>query len=209
MKANGNVTLSHLRESEIVAAAQLLSRAMRDNPLHIRTFGMADLERRRRSLEWFFRPALFGLSQRGLIFAAYLDGELVGVCGVARPGCCQPKIFEKLSVLRGLALGSPLRASLRALKWTAAWKHRDPASSHWHLGPIAVEPRVQHQGLGSALLSAACKHVDAHEVPAYLETDREANVAFYRRFGFEVIDGADVLGIPNWFMSRARASSRP
>ena len=37
---------------------------------------------------------------------------------------------------------------------------------------------------------------------AYLETDKPENVSFYQRFGFEVTEEAQVLGIPNWFMLR-------
>jgi hypothetical protein len=37
----------------------------------------------------------------------------------------------------------------------------------------------------------------------YLETDKSENVPFYQKFGFTVVAEADVLGVPNWFMSRA------
>ncbi len=43
----------------------------------------------------------------------------------------------------------------------------------------------------------------------FLETDRLRNVAFYERFGFEVTDGASILGVDNHFMSRAPGAQRP
>jgi ribosomal protein S18 acetylase RimI-like enzyme len=105
-------------------------------------------------------------------------------------------------LLPAVVFGNPLGATLRVLTWTAAWAHRDPAGTHWHLGPVAIEPSVQRQGFGSALLTAFCEHMDAYGAVAYLETDRRANVRFYERFGFAVVAEANVLGVPNWFMSR-------
>jgi hypothetical protein len=37
---------------------------------------------------------------------------------------------------------------------------------------------------------------------SYLETDKEINVRFYERFGFEIVGKANVLGVPNWFMNK-------
>jgi ribosomal protein S18 acetylase RimI-like enzyme len=42
---------------------------------------------------------------------------------------------------------------------------------------------------------------------SYLETDKEINVRFYERFGFEVIGEEEVLGVRNWYMYR-RARKR-
>jgi hypothetical protein len=44
---------------------------------------------------------------------------------------------------------------------------------------------------------------------SYLETDRYKNVRFYRKFGFDVIAEAEVLGVPTWFMSRSGVGSTP
>jgi ribosomal protein S18 acetylase RimI-like enzyme len=202
MKTDSVVTVDQLRRTDLLPAALILSRAMRDNPLHVQTFGIDDAERRRRALERFFQPVLLGLQQRGLIYGAYRDDALLGICGVARPGFCQPGPLEKLWLLPAVVFGNPLGATLRVLNWTAAWAHRDPAGTHWHLGPVAIEPSVQRQGFGSALLTAFCGHMDAYGAVAYLETDRRANVRFYERFGFAVVAEANVLGVPNWFMSR-------
>jgi GNAT superfamily N-acetyltransferase len=202
MRTAGLVTLGELRRVHLRAAAQILGRAMRDNPLHVRAFAIADVDRRNRALERFFLPVLIGLHQRGLIYGAYRDGALVGICCMARPGFCQPTALEKLRVLPGVVFGNPLSAAFRVLNWTAVWGNRDPAEPHWHLGPVAIESCVQHQGIGTALLTAFCVHMDAYGAGAYLETDRQANVHFYQKFGFVVVAEANVLGVPNWFMSR-------
>lgn len=208
MKVNGEVRLGQLRLTDLRPAAQILSRAMFDNPVKIRVFRISDVERRRRALERFFRPVLSGLQQRGLIYGAYRDDELVGICGVARPGFCQPTVLEKLRVLPAVAFGTPLGMVLRVRHWADEWADRDFAKPHWHLGPVAIEPCVQRQGIGTALLTAFCLHMDAYGAAAYLETDQPANVQFYQKFGFAVIEEADVLGVPNWFMYRPDAHAR-
>jgi ribosomal protein S18 acetylase RimI-like enzyme len=68
---------------------------------------------------------------------------------------------------------------------------------------VAVEPSVQGQGIGSAMLTAFCAHMDAYAALSYLETDRPENLNFYRKFGFVVIAEAEIMGVPNWFMSRS------
>jgi hypothetical protein len=44
--------------------------------------------------------------------------------------------------------------------------------------------------------------MDDRRALAYLETDKRENVGFYRKFGFTVVAGAEVMGVPNWFMHR-------
>jgi hypothetical protein len=52
------------------------------------------------------------------------------------------------------------------------------------------------------MLNAFCGLVDGTCTPSYLETDKRENIRLYQRFGFTVVESAEVLGIPNWFMSR-------
>ena len=47
-----------------------------------------------------------------------------------------------------------------------------------------------------------CKKMDEIKATSYLETDKEINVSFYTKFGFEVVSREMVLGVPNWFMIR-------
>jgi ribosomal protein S18 acetylase RimI-like enzyme len=175
---------------------------MRDNPAHIRAFGIQDVERRSQALARFFGPVLRGLYQRGLILGALRDGTLVGVCGMARPGFCQPSVLEKLRVLPSVVFGNPIGTALRVLRWVGEWARRDPAERHWHLGPVAVDSHLHGQGIGSAMMVGFCARMDDCRTLSYLETDKSENVRFYEKFGFTVVAEAKVLGVPNWFMSR-------
>ena len=79
-------TIRELLYTEIREAARVLGRGMCNNPANLRAFGIRNSERRCCTLERFFTPVLQGLYHRGLIFGAFRDSALVGVCGMARPG---------------------------------------------------------------------------------------------------------------------------
>jgi ribosomal protein S18 acetylase RimI-like enzyme len=182
---------------------------MCDNPIIIRVFRISDTERRARVLERFFVPVLAGLYRRGLVCGAFDDDSLAGVCGMVPPGNCRPKLLEVLGMLPSIVAGNRADTILRIKRWVGEWARWDLAEPHWHLGPVAVEPRLQGQGIGTALLTACCSYLNDPSMVSYLETDKYENVCFYRKFGFDVIAEEEVLGVPTWFMSRPSVSLFP
>jgi len=191
-----------LRSDELEEAAQLVGRGMRDNPSNMTVFRVPDRERRSIAMGLFFVPVLKGIYRRGLILGAIRSNRLVGICGMARPGFCQSDVIEKIRVLPAAMIGNPITTPVRILNWVGEWARRDPSEPHWHLGPVAVEPILRGQGIGTAMLNAFCMVVDGTGAPAYLETDKRENVRLYQRFGFSIVESAEVLAVPNWFMSR-------
>jgi GNAT superfamily N-acetyltransferase len=85
-----------------------------------------------------------------------------------------------------------------------------PPERHWLLDQLAVEPRAQGRGIGTAMLQFAMQHAAADGLPLFLETGVARNVAFYERFGFSVIRDADApSGGPHvWFMRRDAGTVR-
>lgn len=181
---------------------RILAAGMRDNPVHVQAFG-DDAAARERSLELMFTAVSGQQLGRGVVLGVFRAGELAGVAGMMPPGACPPALASKVAAFSALVMGSGLKNSRRVLEWLEAWRDRDPDRPHWHLGPLAVAPRHQGRGLGSALLEACCDYIDADEGAAYLENDRRENLDLFRRRGFRVIAEGDVLGAPNWFMWRS------
>ena len=62
-----------------------------------------------------------------------------------------------------------------------------PQEPHWYLSVLGADPSKQKTGVGSALLRPVLKQCDEEGVAAYLESSRLENVAYYERFGFEVV----------------------
>jgi GNAT superfamily N-acetyltransferase len=62
-----------------------------------------------------------------------------------------------------------------------------PTYPHWYLPWLAVAPDHQGRGLGAQLLKHGLAIVDAHGLPAFLETPNPRTVPLYERHGFEVV----------------------
>ena len=78
-----------------------------------------------------------------------------------------------------------------------------PAEPHWYLALLGTDPVVQGLGAGGALLQPALGEADAGGLPCYLETQKEENLSFYARYGFEVLHTISVPGSPTvWGMRR-------
>ncbi len=190
-----------LTEDDLPAAAAVLGEGMRDNPIHVRVFG-ENTDERQVALTRLFRAALGRIRKQGSIEGAFEDGRLVALCGRMPPGGCQIGFAQRLSFLPTLLAANPLTTVLRIFSWAAAWGKEDPSTPHWHLGPVGVLRSHQGKGIGRALLGAFCARMDQEGSDAYLETDKEVNVTFYEKAGFQVVLRKDVLDVPCWFMSR-------
>jgi len=202
--ATGGIVAADLGRDRFGEALGVLTRGMRDNPVHVAAFG-PDPERRRRALERLF-GALFRIKVDQTPICAMRDETIVAATGVAPAGTCQPSGREAAAFLPVVAGLGP-RTAARTSRWISAWSRRDPPEPHVHLGPLAVDAGLQGQGIGSILLAEHCRRLDAAGEVGYLETDKEQNVAFYARQGFETVDEAQVLGVPNWFMRRPPSRS--
>lgn len=60
----------------------------------------------------------------------------------------------------------------------------------WHISPICVSPDYQGKGYGSALMEHAVRHMKKFPQPCYLETQKQENIKFYERFGFQLVGEA-------------------
>ena len=68
---------------------------------------------------------------------------------------------------------------------------------------LGTDPAAQGRGIGSALLGAVLRTCDEDGVPAYLESSKERNLAYYARHGFRVREELDLPRGPRvWLMWR-------
>jgi ribosomal protein S18 acetylase RimI-like enzyme len=195
------VEVRELRHGELDFGAGVAARGLRDNPMAIAVLGQ-DRRHRERYLDRTYAAYLREMRHPPL--SAWRDDYVVGIAGMAPPGTCQLSLLQVLRLLPHVR-PTRLRDVRRTIHCLGEWEKRDPEESHWHLGPVAVEGGMRGLGIGSQLMEKFCEQVDAKRETAYLETDKSQNVVFYERFGFEVINEAEVLETPNWFMRRERA----
>ena len=69
----------------------------------------------------------------------------------------------------------------------AAMEHAHPDLPYFYLAFIAVAPRVQGMGRGSALLRQTLQRADGACAHAYLENSNPRNLRLYEAAGFSVI----------------------
>ena len=95
--------------------------------------------------------------------------------------------------------------SARVRQLQEIMKREHPEEPHWYLAVIGSDPAVRGKGFGQALMRSRLDRVDAEHAPAYLESSKHQNIAYYQRFGFDVT-GEVVLpdgGPTMWQMWRA------
>ncbi len=191
-----------LAPEELDAAVALLAEGMRDNPMHVRAFGVDPLRRQQR-LRRFLGQLVTHVHSNGVLLGASVHGELAGVLGMMKPGCCRPARREMLRMAGAIIASNPPLSALRIHRWLSTWTRNDPRGPHAHIGPLAVLPPWRRQGVGRELMMQCCMRLDALGEVAWLETDLAINVAFYETLGFVVVRHEPVLGVPTWFMGRS------
>ena len=76
---------------------------------------------------------------------------------------------------------------------------------YMHLLIMGVSQEFQGKGFGGQLLRAVIEKAEIEKLPIYLETQKEANVSLYEKYGFSVkkrVILPDPLNLPMWLMVR-------
>ena len=94
-----------------------------------------------------------------------------------------------------------------AARFAAFWGWvggHEPSEPLLYLSHIGVVPEHQGEGIGTALMRDGLARGEDDGAPAWLETSRANNVAYYERFGFNTVVDEDAPGGgPHiWFMRR-------
>ena len=153
-----------------------------------------------------FVPVLFSLltplyARCGL---ATLDSERTAACLWTPPGhALRPGLTSLPDALRFLGLcGYPgMRRIRRFSSVSDACKPREP---FYYLFAIGVRDSAKGTGKGSAILKHSLQLCDQQSRVAYLENSNEANLGFYQKHGFEVVDEVlmEADGPRVWLMAR-------
>lgn len=198
-------TITPLSAPLVDDSARVLATAFETDPLHCAAYG-ADVRARS---ERFYRARLS--AESGQWCVACRGGEVVGVAHWGRHADCASRAvvsdgqaFRQLpwwdrvagTVFRWLTTGADVGADAPAMS----------APQPVTLGPLAVLPAVQGLGIGRLLMHRFCADLDREQDAGYLETTQPANVAFYERFGFSILDEIHLRGVVCVAMGRPAAS---
>ncbi len=176
---NAPVSVRLARPEDRRALATVLARAFYDDPV-TGWFYPRDRSRLRHA-RTFFRVRLRQLGRQRQI---YTTDELAGAALWALPGRWREEGHEVIQYLPTLPAILPrLPAALQAMR---SIEDRHPEPPHLYLSVLGTDPDQQGRGIGSALLAPGLRLADEDGLPCYLESSKEANVAFYARHGFVV-----------------------
>jgi ribosomal protein S18 acetylase RimI-like enzyme len=148
-----------------------------------------DPRRRARALRAFFTATVRDAIPFDAVLAVW-DGSLVAATAVwLPPGRFPWSTGRKLAAAPSLSrvLVADPRRFRTFLRYGANLERAQPTEPRWYLEVLSVRPEYQRHGLGSRLVAPILERADRDQVPCDLETANPANVAFYQRFGFEVV----------------------
>lgn len=196
MSASPTPAVHRATRSEVPALAEALARAFADDPVHLHLFGdPVPHDRARR----FFEVVLGWRVDGGDVWASE-GGAAAAVW--AEPGdwktpmrVMAPRLPAMLGIFRMRSW-----ANLRFLQEVEA---AHPTEPHRYLEVVGTDPAHQGEGHGSALIAPVLARCDEEGLGAYLESSKEANLAYYARFGFSVVRELRPGGaVPLWAMWR-------
>ena len=127
----------------------------------------------------------------GTVLVAREDGAIRGGIIWAAPGEFPPRWTRQLPAaapMVGLTARIGARTVRELSRFGQAIDQALPPEPVWYVQALSVTPVGQGRGLGGALLGQVLAKSDATSVPCYLDTGKQANVAYYQRFGFALLD---------------------
>jgi GNAT superfamily N-acetyltransferase len=198
------VAIEPLTRARVDEAAATLARAFYDSPLFGYVFpkGTARL----RITEAMFKGILHDAMPFGsVLMATDRDGIAGAVAWYPPEGYPVPRRRQAMKYIRlpVLLRHAPRRAGV-AMRYLSGSEAVHPKEHHWYLALLGVDPRHQGEGIGARLVDRTLDALDEQGLSAYLETDKESNLAWYARRRFELretlhpVEGAP----PVWTMWR-------
>lgn len=198
------VTIEPLGRARVDETARMLARAFDDSPLFEFLFPKGPA--RLKITAGTFRGTLLD----ALAFdQVHVATDATGVIGAA---CWLPPEGYPITprrqafILARIARLIPWAPSRlpNSMRYLAATDKVHPKDLHWYLSILGVDPRRQGEGLGGRLINHVLERLDREGIPAYLETDKERNLAWYARHRFELRQTLHPVrgGPPVWTMWR-------
>ncbi len=188
--ARDDVEIKVLAHGQERAAAAALAASHADYPAFRHVFPHP--ARRRRALPPFFAAAVRDAVPFGAVYAALERSKALAVAVWLPPGAFPWSVGRKLratpSFVRVFAADpGAFRAFMR---YGSNAERHHPREQHWYLVVLGVRPEAQRRGLGRRLIAPVLERADHEGMACYLETSDRANVPYYERFGFSVINDA-------------------
>jgi ribosomal protein S18 acetylase RimI-like enzyme len=202
--------VSRLEPASLPIAEETLAFAFEQDPMTPYVFPRAaDAHRKLK--------AVFGVELRGVFHPGVVEqiGDGKAVALWLPPGGMKGALIGMLGsgalfAPFWLGLGAMWRGT-RLLRTVQRIHSRSVSGDHWYLLALGVHPQHQGQGWGSTLLRHGLARAQSLQLPTYLETTNQRNLAFYQQHGFKLVGQRPVArdGPMVWGMLCPGASMAP
>ena len=191
-----------LAAGDRAAATATAARAFTIDPL----FGYFTRDRlhAHRVLPGLLAGVVHDIEAHGAGWVATSSDGVVGIAGWGQPGSI-PRGAKREAAIAVRAVASAVRVAhpVNGLRLLERVERLHPHEPHWYLALLTVDPEVQGRGLGGRLIQPGLDRADEDGLPAYLETQKESNVSWYARHGFELTRTIEITGVPPvWCLTR-------
>lgn len=159
------------------------------------------------AFRWFFNADGFGeqaAAFAGALFDRRVAREAVWVVdGGAAVAMWEPPGADWTD--HGALDALPVGVRRRLVAWDEAIAPLLPTGDLWYLGVLATSPSRVGEGLGRRAAAPGLAAAAAAGLDAWLETSSAANVAMYRRRGWELVGAVEVAGVTASVLRRPAA----
>ncbi|HLK45459.1 MAG TPA: GNAT family N-acetyltransferase, partial [Acidimicrobiales bacterium] len=171
------ITAAPLTRAELHEAAAVSARAFHTDPFF--EFLAPKAVPRARGLALYSLALCANLGPRARLLTARVDGRVVGVGAWLPPGAypyrLRDQVAQGLGTLRALYR---VPASItKGARYLLAIEKAHPKDELWYLQLLVCDPEHQRKGIGAALQAEVLETCDREGLPAYLETQKESNLA--------------------------------
>lgn len=182
--------------------AMVLARAFVDDPVTLAVYRNFSPGRRVSALAADFTAEVLECVRRGYPLQVVEDHKVIAAAVIYQPGAYPLPSFTQWLFLVKSILGNGIYDIRSWIRWLEEVDKLHPTEPHYYIEYLGVEPVYQGKQVGSALMNSLVTKADAEHVGCYLENANPRNVPFYQRFGFQITNQKEIIGIPAWFMWR-------
>jgi GNAT superfamily N-acetyltransferase len=202
------VKIAALARKDIQDSGGILGRAFQDDPAILMMLAESGAEERTEGSAILFMNQLLTCSRNGSPMIVRDAMGILAAFSLYPPGTYPIPPTEQVKMILLTVLKARLfrrqtwLALGRGIKLLDEMQKKHPKDPHYYLEVLGVDPGHQGKGIGSMILGSINEKADKDGVGFYLETAQPRNLPLYKRFGYQIVDQKDVLGVTLWFMWR-------